>query len=490
MLSRKAMLQSQSSSQNNSLRVSGINLIHTNQTLIPQDFSLDELKAPVLTGETRSENWRKSQLKKVETIIEIYQAEIINALQEDLGKPPTEAFFEILALKQELKVIQKGLKNWMRPKKIDVPLYLQPGTAKVTSEPLGCVLIIGAWNYPFMLTIQPLISALAAGNTAVLKPSEFSPSTSQIIDKLFTKFFPKTIVHVLQGDAQLSQELVTQNFDHIFFTGGSRIGSKVMESAAQNLTPVTLELGGRNPAIVMPGADIEITAKRLIWGKGINAGQTCLAPNHLYIEESLLEPLVNAMKKQITTFYGQNPLKSPHLGKINSRQFPRVKAILEDATKRQCTIFGGKISENHEKISPTLILLSCINDPLLNEELFGPILPILTFSNFQSVLSEIRSQEKPLALYLFGGDKKEQQMLLDSTSSGGVCFNDVIMHAGIPQLPFGGVGASGIGRYHGKSGFDNFSHKKSIFSKPFWIDIQFRYPPYKVDIDVIKKLFR
>ncbi len=455
-----------------------------------ENFSIHELREPVLTGETRSESWRRNQLKTIDLIIDKHESEIIDALKTDLGKPETEAFFELIALKQEIKLAQKKLKFWMRYKPIDIPLYMQPGSAKIIPEPLGCVLIIGAWNYPFMLTIQPLISALAAGNTAVLKPSEFSQSTSNLIDSLFSKYFPKNIVRVLQGDGDFSKKLIENRFDHIFFTGGSRVGSKVMEAAAKHLTPVTLELGGKNPSIVLPGGDIDITAKRLVWGRCLNSGQTCLAPNHVFVEESIRIPLIESMKKHILSFYGKDPVRSSQIGKMNYKQFEKVKHSIKNAKDNQRVIFGGETSDIDRKISPTLIKLTDLNDPLLEEELFGPVLPILSINNLDDALFHMRSQEKPLAIYMFGGTEEDQKKLIENTSSGGVCFNDVVLHAGIPELPFGGIGESGMGKYHGESGFQNFSHQRSIFSKPFWLDIQFRYPPYKIDLSIMKQLFR
>ena len=456
--------------------------------MLPEDFSINSLKSPVLEGKTRSEGWRKAQLETIEIILEKHEHDIINALKADLGKPETEALFELIALKQELKLTRKNLRSWMRPKRIDVPLYLQPGGAKIIPEPLGCVLIIGAWNYPFMLTIQPLISALAAGNTAVIKPSEFSPETSNLINHLFSEYFSKNVVRVLQGDGDFSKNLVGKKFDHIFFTGGSKTGSKVMEAAAKNLTPVTLELGGKNPAIVINGADIDITAKRLVWGKCLNAGQTCLAPNHILVEENIKTPLIKAIKKNIREFYGKDPLSSNQIGKINFRQFAKVTQFIETARRKQQILFGGDVNEKDQKISPALIDLKDWDDSLIEEEIFGPILPILSINNLESALSNIRSKEKPLAIYMFGGSSIDQQKLLETTSSGGVCFNDVVMQAGIPELPFGGVGTSGMGIYQGKAGFDNFTHYKSVLKRPFWLDLNFRYPPYKMDISLLKKL--
>ena len=450
---------------------------------------LNELRELVITGQTRPERWRIIQLERFEALLEGHEGQIIKALENDLGKPPTEAFFEIIALKQELKLVKKNLQKWMRPKRVPVPLSLQPGEAKVRLEPLGCVLIIGPWNYPFSLTLQPLISALAAGNTAVLKPSEHAPSTSQLIADLVGKYFPKGIVRVVQGDGTVAADLLEQPFDHIFFTGGGKIGKKIMTAAAKHLTPITLELGGKSPAIVLNGADLEVTARRLIWGKGLNAGQTCIAPDHLLVQKQLKGPLLIEMKKAIKDFYGPEPLESSHLARIvNDQQFQRLKSLLKGAKHKEQILAGGESDDEAKRITPTLIEIEDRNDPLMEEELFGPLMPILTIPNLEKAIKDICTQPRPLALYMFGGTATEQQKLLDQTSSGGVCFNDVVMQAGIPELPFGGIGPSGMGRYHGKAGFETFSHQKSVLQRPFWLDLKFRYPPYSISISVLKKL--
>ncbi|WP_036901296.1 MULTISPECIES: aldehyde dehydrogenase family protein [Prochlorococcus] len=454
-----------------------------------EDFNINNLRKPVLNGETRSINWRKLQLGILKALVEENEDAILEALACDLGKPPTEAFFEIAALKQELSLTSKNLSSWIKAKSVNVPIFLKPGNAMSLNEPLGCVLIIGPWNYPFMLTIHPLISALAAGNTAVVKPSEYAPETSKLIAKLINLYFPKDVVLAFEGDSKFSEQLVKNKFDHIFFTGGSKIGSKIMQSAAKTLTPVTLELGGKNPAIIIKGADIETTARRLIWGKSINAGQTCLAPNHILVEEGLKEGLIKQMKDSIINFYGSEPLESSSLGNLNNRHFERINNLLENARDRNQIIFGGDVDLKRRRVSPTLIDIKSFKDSLLEEdEIFGPLLPIVEIKNLSYALDQIRKYEKPLAIYMFGGSKEDQKILINTTSSGGVCFNDVIIQAGIPELPFGGVGYSGMGSYHGKAGFDNFSHKKSILNRPFWLDLQFRYPPYNIDISLLRKL--
>ena len=453
-------------------------------------LEIENLRQQVEEGNTRKVSWRRVQLKRLKEMLYQNENDIINALFNDLAKPSIEAFFEIASLRQEIKIAEKELSNWIKPKSIGVPIWLRPGEASIRNIPLGCILIIGAWNYPFMLTLQPLISALAAGNTAILKPSEFAPATSELIERLITNYFPKNVVRVIQGDGSLTENLLNEKFDHIFFTGGSKIGKKIMAAGANQLTPVTLELGGKNPALVIEKANLDITAKRIIWGKSLNSGQTCLAPNHLLIQKELKEDLINKMKLQITNFYGQAPEKSNDLASINIRQFKRVKELVEEAKKSNMIIFGGAINLSERKVAPTVINIEALDDPIMSEEIFGPVIPIKTISNLSNGLELIRKQQKPLAIYMFGGSTQDQEKLLEETSSGGVCFNDVVLQAGIPELPFGGIGFSGIGKYHGKSGFDTFSHQRSIFRRPFWLDLKFRYPPYKLDISFLNKLLR
>ena len=454
-----------------------------------KNFFLNKLKDQVLSGKTRPKKWRLDQLQALSNLLDNHQQEILNALHQDLGKPPTEAFFEIIAVKQEIKLVQKNLSNWMKAKKINVPVSLRPAQAFIQPDPLGCILIIGPWNYPFSLTLQPLVGALAAGNTAVLKPSEHAPHVSNLIKTLIEKYFPPEITQVVEGDGNTAADLMCQQFDHVFFTGGENIGKKVMEAASKNLTPVTLELGGKSPALVIDGANLEVTAKRIIWGKSLNAGQTCIAPDHLLVEHKLFDSLISNLKNSINDFYGNNPLDSKHLGRIiNQNQFNRLNNLLKEAKKNGQIIYGGDSNEIEKRISPTLIKIENRNDPLMKEELFGPLLPILLIKNLDEAISEFKFLPKPLALYLFGGAENEQGKILSMTSSGGVCFNDVVLQAGIPELPFGGVGSSGMGKYHGKAGFDNFTHFKSVLKRPFWLDLNFRYPPYKLDLSLLNKL--
>ena len=454
-----------------------------------ENFVLNQLQDLVLSGKTRNEKWRRAQLNSLSNLLENHQQEILKALNQDLGKPATEAFFEIIAVKQEIKLAQKNLSSWMKSRQINVPVSLKPAQALVQPDPLGCILIIGPWNYPFSLTLQPLVGALAAGNTAVLKPSEHAPNVSNLIKKLIEEYFPPEIVQVFEGDGNIAADLMTRQFDHVFFTGGENIGKKVMEAASKNLTPVTLELGGKSPAVVIDGANLEVTAKRVIWGKSLNAGQTCIAPDHLLVEDKLFDSLISNLINSINDFYGNTPLDSKHLGSIiNQKQFNRLNNLLTQAKKNNQIIYGGDSNEKEKRISPTLIKIDNRNDPLMKEELFGPLLPILSIKNLDQAISDFKLLPKPLALYLFGGGEKEQGKVLSMTSSGGVCFNDVVLQAGIPELPFGGVGTSGMGKYHGKASFDNFTHYKSVLKRPFWLDLNFRYPPYKLDLSLLNKL--
>ena len=450
---------------------------------------LEQMRDRVNRGETRSLNWRLEQLKRLRALVMNHEQEVLKALKQDLGKPPTEAYFEVVALLQELKLTETNLRRWMRPRSVSVPLAQQPGQASVIPEPLGCVLIIGPWNYPFSLTLQPLISALAAGNTAVLKPSEHAPAVADLIERLIAVHLDDEVVSVQQGDGGVAAGLVAMPFDHIFFTGGGAVGSRVLAGAAPNLTPVTLELGGKSPALVLNGADLDVTARRLIWGKGLNAGQTCIAPDHLMVEPGLQAPLLRAMASARQEMYGDDPIRSGELARIiNDHQFKRLERLLETARSDDRILLGGEISPDERRIAPTMIRVDDRNDPLMQEEVFGPLLPVLAMNDLTGSLREIRRGPKPLALYLFGGTSMQQQQVLETTSSGGVCLNDVVMQVGVPDLPFGGVGSSGMGRYHGKSGFDTFSHQKAVLKRPFRFDFKLRYPPYKLDLKLLRRL--
>lgn len=447
------------------------------------------MRQAVTAGHTRPLAWRLEQLERLEKAVADRSDAVLEALATDLGKPPVEAYFELVGVRQEIQLARRQLRRWIAPRKVPVPANLLPGHAQVIREPLGCVLVIGPWNYPFWFSIQPLVSALAAGNTAVLKPSEQAPATSALIAELIAAVFPPTTVQVVQGDGAVAHTLLQERFDHIFFTGGERVGRLVMEAAARHLTPVTLELGGKSPAVVLADADLDVSARRLVWGKAINAGQACIAPDYLLVDRSVESALVQRMSERIQHCFGDDPLASPDLGNlVNEAQFQRLHQLLEGARSRGQVLWGGQSDASRRRMAPTLIRVDSLDDPLMQEELFGPLLPVLRVNGLDDAIELINQRPKPLALYLFAKRPEAREQILKRTSSGSVCFNDVVLHVIVPELPFGGVGASGMGSYHGETGFRTFSHERSVLSRPFWLDLPFRYPPYAGKLPLIQRL--
>ena len=440
------------------------------------------------TGETKDYNFRVLQLQKLAQLIKDNDQLIFEAVYQDLRKPALEAFgSEILIVLSEIKYVLKHLKSWMKPQNVGTPATLFPSSSCVYSEPLGVVLIVAPWNYPFALTIQPLIGAIAAGNCAVLKPSEQTPHTSKVIAQLINNNFNPSFITAIEGGIETNQALLAEKFDHIFFTGGTAIGKIVMEAAAKHLTPVTLELGGKSPCIVDAEANLEITAKRIIWGKFYNAGQTCVAPDYLLVQKNIKSALIEKLLEFVKIFYGDNPQQSPDLARIvNDRQFDRLVNLLDEGK----ILIGGNHDRSDRFIAPTLIDGIRPNSKIMAEEIFGPILPILEYDQLSDAIKIVNAHPKPLALYFFSSNKQNQQRILQEVSYGGGCLNDIIMHLGNPELPFGGVGNSGIGSYHGKSTFDTFSHRKSILKNSFRFDLKFRYPPYTMTVDTLKKFIK
>ncbi|TFI53621.1 aldehyde dehydrogenase [Mastigocladus laminosus UU774] len=439
------------------------------------------------TGETQKLSFRISQLKLLQQLIKENETVICQALKADLNKPEFEAFSsEILLVFKEIEFCLKNLKNWIKPQKTKVPWQLLPASAKIYPEPLGVVLIIGTWNYPFQLVITPLIGAIASGNCTIIKPSEIAPNTSSLIAKLISKYFQPEYIKVIEGGVETSQKLLAEKFDHIFFTGGTAVAKIVMAAAAQHLTPVTLELGGKNPCIVDTDIHIQHTARRITWGKFINNGQTCLAPDYLLVNTKIKEKLLVEIKKCIQEFYSDNPAFSSDYGRIvNQKQFDKITNLLNGSK----ILFGGETNREQLYISPTLVENSSFAEPIMQEEIFGPILSIIEYTDISEAIALINSQPKPLALYLFSHNKNLQQRVLHTTSSGTACLNETVMHIGVSSLPFGGVGDSGIGSYHGKFSFDTFSHHKSVLSNPFWLDLKWRYAPYtKGKLSFLKRI--
>jgi aldehyde dehydrogenase (NAD+) len=440
------------------------------------------------TGTPKNLEFRLNQLKKLKQVILENQEAILDALKADLNKPRLEAYLAEMSVTQDIDYAMKHLKSWAKPKKVPVPLTQFPASASVYSDPLGVVLIISPWNYPFSLAISPLIGAIAAGNCAVIKPSEISANTSQILAKVINKNFEPGYLKVIEGGVETSQELLKEKFDYIFFTGGTKIGKVVMEAAAKHLTPVTLELGGKSPCIVETDIDLKTAAKRIIWGKFLNAGQTCVAPDYLLVNYQIKQDFLQALKGQIQEFYGSEPAKSSDYCRIiNSRQFDRLVEFLKDGK----IIIGGEVNRSQSYIAPTILDQVSWDAPIMEDEIFGPILPVLEYQNLSEAIQKINERPKPLALYLFSKNKEKQEQVLRETSSGGVCLNDTIMQLGIPELPFGGVGNSGMGQYHGKASFDTFSHQKSVLRKTFGFSLDFIYPPYtEKKLGLIQKIFK
>lgn len=440
------------------------------------------------TGETKDIDFRIEQLKKLKTAILKYEGEICAALNKDLYKSPFESYATEIGLTlDEINLAVKKLKKWAKPKRVKSPITNFLSWSYVYSEPYGNTLVIAPWNYPFQLLMAPLVGAISAGNCVILKPSEYTKNTSHIINKIIEEIFEEKYVAVVSGGVETSTALLNEKFDYIFFTGSVEVGRIVMQAAAKNLTPVTLELGGKSPCIVHKDVDIKLAARRIAWGKFINAGQTCVAPDYLFIHKDIKEEFFTAMKKVIKEFFGDNPKESTDLPRIVSqRHFKRLEGFL----KQGDIIIGGDSDEKDLYISPTIINNVNWKMSIMKEEIFGPIFPVVEYQNIDEVIDKVNEHPRPLAVYIFSKNKIIQQRVLKNIHFGGGCINDTIMHVASTTIPFGGVGNSGVGSYHGKTSFDTFSHKKSIVNKSNIIDISLRYPPYKDKVKILKKVFR
>ncbi|WP_456276710.1 aldehyde dehydrogenase [Bacillus sp. AK128] len=438
---------------------------------------LKEHHAYFETNRTRSLEFRLEQLQKLREGILTYEQKIIDALQKDLGKHPFETYAtEIGFVLNSISHTSKSLKKWMKAKRVKTPLKFQPATSTIIYEPYGTVLIIGPFNYPFQLLIEPLIGAIAAGNCAVLKPSELVPNVSSVIMEMIESIFDKQYIRSIEGGIETNQSLINAPFDYIFFTGSIPVGKIVMEAAAKNLVPVTLELGGKSPVIIDKSANVRVAANRIVWGKTVNSGQTCIAPDYLLIHESVKDQLISEMKSTITSFYGEDIRGSKEYGRIvTSRHFERLKQMLEN--DKEGIMFGGKTDSEDRFIEPTLIQAT-MDSASMSGEIFGPLLPILTFKELNEAIAIIKKQPKPLALYLFTSDQSVEDQVLNEVSAGGVCINDTLTHIGNPYLPFGGVGHSGMGAYHGHYSFLTFSHEKSVQKKSSKSNLTLLFPPY------------
>lgn len=438
------------------------------------------------TGATLGVEFRLSQLKELRNAILRREADIIEALRQDLGRPETEAYTsEIAVILHEIDFALGYTKSWSQPRKIHTPFILFPASSWVYPEPYGSVLVIGPWNYPFQLTILPLIGALAAGNCAVVKPSEVTPHTSGLVADMLGGLFDPAYVAAVEGGVEETQVLLAQRFDYILFTGGTQVGKIVMAAAAEHLTPVTLELGGKNPCIVDADADLDKAARRIAWGKFVNAGQTCIAPDFALVHTSIKSAFLGRLAATIDTFFGTDPLTSPDFGRIvNNRHFDRLKALLREGD----IVIGGRTVAEQRYIAPTVIENVSWDHAVMKEEIFGPILPVLEFKELDAAIDMLQTKPKALGLYYFSDNRARQEDVLQRLSSGGACINDTFAQMLNLRLPFGGVGDSGMGVYHGRASFDTFSHHKSVVKRSTWADPSAKYPPYKTPLSVLRKV--
>ena len=471
----------------------------TQEPLANLDLSVNEEKLKSVfkqqldyfnTGVTRPIKFRINALKKLKAAIQQHEAEIEKALYLDLRKSSFEAFgTEVGIILKEIDFTISHLGNWTKPQTVPTPLMFFPSSSKIYRDPLGAVLIIAPWNYPFQLVFGPLICAIAGGNTAFIKPSEEAVHTAILVEKIIHKTFDSAYIYVVQGiGAEVIPSLINAvRFDHIFFTGSTMVGQKIMEMASQKLIPVTLELGGKSPTIVDASANLDYTAKKIVWSKLINAGQTCIAPDYLLVHSSVKHALVEKIRYQISNMFGSNIQHSEDYGRIiNLKRFKKLTSYLNGAN----IVFGGNFDEKDLYIEPTIIEHPSFEDAVMKEEIFGPILPIISFNDHNEVMQWIEKNPFPLALYLFADDKKVQEMYIQNVRFGGCSINNGLVHIGNPHLPFGGVGPSGIGQYHGRFGFENFTRPKSVMISKSWFDVPMWYAPFKGKTGLIKKIFK
>lgn len=439
---------------------------------------------------TKDIEYRKNALIRLEANIIKYEKEIYNALDKDLKKCEFEAYTtEVGGVLREVRLAIKNIDSWTKPKRISTPIHLMPARSFVVSEPYGVTLIISPFNYPFSLIMKPLIGALAAGNTAISRPSEAALHTADVVEKIISESFDDEFVIVIRGDSTVTEKLLKERFDYIFFTGGVTVGKIIMKAAAEFLTPVTLELGGKSPAIVTESADIKNAANRIIWGKYLNVGQTCIAPDYVLVHKSVSKDFLDNSKKSIHDFYGGNIQKNNEYGRIiNLKQYQRIEKLLE--IEKDKIVHGGETDSNEKFISPTIIYPVNFEDKIMGDEIFGPILPIIEYSSLVDIITTLNNREKPLALYLFTRDQNVEARVLKEISFGGGGINETMIHYVNENLPFGGVGNSGMGTYHGKHSFDTFSHKKSILKRIGGFTIDLMNPPYKNKLDIIKRFLR
>jgi aldehyde dehydrogenase (NAD+) len=432
------------------------------------------------SGRTRPVEWRKEQLHALRRMLADGEGAFTTALGRDLGKSAIEGFVtEIALVRAEIDYALQHLEGWLHPEKVHVPTKQLPGKARIHRDPLGVVLIVGPWNYPIQLVLAPLVGALAAGNAAVLKPSEVSEHSSHALAQLVPQYLDADAVTVVEGGVRETTALLNERWDHIFYTGNGTVGRVVMAAAAKHLTPVTLELGGKSPTIVDRSANLDVAARRIAWGKYINAGQTCVAPDYVLVDRRVEGPLAARLRDTVQRFYGDDARTSRDYGRIiNDRHFARLAQLLDDEGAGEL-IYGGERDEADRYLAPTALRGTDPTAPIMQEEIFGPVLPLLAVDDMDAAVDFVNSRDKPLALYVFAEDRAVTERIVNHTTAGGVCVNSTVFHLAVPGLPFGGVGESGMGAYHGRASFETFSHAKSVLTKPTSIDPSIAYPPYQ-----------
>ncbi|MFF2752281.1 aldehyde dehydrogenase [Psychrobacillus sp. NPDC058041] len=454
-----------------------------------EDF-MEEHQTFFYSGLTRTAKFRIDQLQKLKNSIKKYEKEVIQALYKDLRKSEFEAYTtEIGLVYDNISYMMKNLEKWMKPKQVKTPIALMPSKSCIVNDSYGTVLIIGPFNYPFQLVMEPLLGAIIGGNCAIIKPSEATPYTSKIVKKIIEETFEARYIRVIEGEKEVTSLLIHAPFDFIFFTGSVKVGKIVMKAASERLTPIALELGGKSPAIVDHTANLEVAAKRIIWGKLVNAGQTCVAPDYVLVEENVKEEFVGLLKQTIQSFFGNSIQESVDLGRIvNETQFDRLKKVLE--IEKDQIIFGGHSDRNDLYIEPTLLDGVSFSSPSMEDEIFGPILPIISYSDLPTVIRQIRKLPKPLSAYFFSEHERAQNYFLQEFSFGGGCINDTLSHVGSSFLPFGGIGNSGTQAYHGEASFTLFTHQKSIMKKSTKLPVNIIFPPYRNKVKLVRSLLK
>ena len=444
-----------------------------------------DLRATYNSGHTRPLAWRKHQLEQMIKMLEENEPEFLAALKTDLGKPTVEGFItDIAFITGEIKLMLKNLKKWNKPQRVPTPLVTMPAKSQLIPEPLGVVLVIAPWNYPIQLLLVPAAGAIAAGNAVVMKPSEVSAATSEVLARLVPKYLDQKAITLVEGGVPETTALLAEHFDHIFYTGNGTVGRIVMAAAANNLTPVTLELGGKSPVIIDESANIRVTARRIAWGKWLNAGQTCVAPDYILVNEKVRQPFLDELGKAITDFFGADPQTSESYGRIVSpRHFDRLKSLMSGGK----VVIGGETNAESRYVAPTVLADVDMSSALMNEEIFGPLLPVISITSTKQAIDFVTARPHPLALYVFAENKSVVNEVLAKTTAGGMTVNGTLMHLTSPHLPFGGIGESGMGGYHGKSGVRLFQHMKPVLSRGTKLDPSLAYPPYT---DKKAKLFR